>query len=332
MIEVRLLRSFAVIAELGSFTEAARHLHVSQPALSQEIKALEHQLRTPLFVRSAGPTRPTPAGEQLLRHALRVLAAVDDASDAMLGLASARTGRLRVGVVVGGFWDILHPTLRALAAIVPEARFRIRQIPSQDQLAAVRRGDVEVALYRRIAEEPEDGLVITPLRGDPLIAVVAADHPALRPDGTLRLADLAGERFVAFRRVWMPLTYDRCLQACHDAGFTPDIAEHCEDPLTMAFAVAGGAVALTGAGMAGRYPGLAYPPVTPARSIAEVSLAWRHDADNPLLPVFAEQVLAHCGDPVRYWQPDSGPADRHQQVAVTADGTDHDTAEPGRGH
>jgi DNA-binding transcriptional LysR family regulator len=308
VLEVRLLRSFAVVAELGSFTEAARHLHISQPALSQQIKALEHTLRTPLFVRSAGPTRLTPAGEHLLRHAYRVLTAVDDTADAMLGLASGGTGRLRVGVVVGGFWDILHPVLRSLAATLPDARFRVRQIPSQEQLAAVRQGDVEVALYRRIAEEPEDGLVLRPLRDDPLIAVVADGHPALRPDGTINLADLAGEHFVAFRRVWMPLTYDRCLAACHEAGFTPAIAEHCEDPLTLAFAVAGGAVALTGAGQAGRYPGLAYAPVTPARSIAEVSLVWRQDADNPLLPVFVEQVVAHCGDPVRYWRAAYAPS------------------------
>lgn len=308
MIEVRLLRSFAVVAELGSFTEAARRLHVSQPALSQQIKALERQLHTPLFVRAGGPTRPTPAGEQLLRHAHRVLTAVDDAADAMMGLATARTGRLRVGVVIGGFWDILHPVLRALSTTIPEARFRVRQISSQDQLAALRRGDVEVAIYRRTAEESVDGLVITPLRGDPLIAVVAEDHPALRPDGTIRLADLAGERFVAFRRVRMPLTYDRCLQACHEAGFTPNIAEHCEEPLTMALAVAGGAVSLTGAGTAGRLPGLAYAPVTPTTSIAEVSLAWREEADNPLLPIFAAEVIARCGDPVAYWGAPTGAA------------------------
>jgi DNA-binding transcriptional LysR family regulator len=231
-----------------------------------------------------------------------VLTAVDDATDAMMALASARNGRLRVGVVIGGFWDVLHPVLRELSETVPEARFRVRQLASQDQFAALRRGEVEAALYRRTAEESEEGLVLTPLRGDPLIAVVAEDHPALRPDGTVHLADLAGERFVAYRRIRMPLTYDRCLQACHEAGFTPNIAEHCEDPLTMAFAVAGGAVALTGAGTAGRLPGLAYAPVTPARSIAEVSLAWREDADNPLLPLFAAQVMAHCGDPVRYWK------------------------------
>jgi hypothetical protein len=85
--------------------------------------------------------------------------------------------------------------------------------------------------------------------------------------------------------------------------------------MAVAVTVAGGAVALTGAGLAGRYPSLAYPLVTPTRSIAEVSLAWREDADNPLLPVFAERVLALCGDPVAYWQHGrhpSNPPDRHQ--------------------
>ncbi|GAA2049618.1 LysR family transcriptional regulator [Catenulispora yoronensis] len=302
MFEVRLLRSFATIADHGSFTAAARALHLSQPALSQQIKALEHSVRTPLFVRSTTPVRLTPAGEALLRQAYRVLRAVDDAEDAMLGFAAARTGRLRVGVVAGGLYDILHPVLRDLLSALPDARFDVRRFWPQDQLAAVRRDDVDVCVYLRTTEDSEDDLRVLPLRDDHLIAILPEGHPAIRPDGTVRLADLAGERFASFRRRWMPVFYDRCLAACHAAGFMPNILEHCEDPMTMALAVCGGAAALSGAGMASRYPGLVYAPVEPRIAITEIAAVWQPDNENPLLPVFTDRVVAHCGDPVDYWR------------------------------
>lgn len=301
MFEVRLLRSFATIADHGSFTAAARALHLSQPALSQQIKVLEHAVRTPLFVRSTTPVRLTPAGEELLRQAYRVLSAVDDAEDAMLGFATAHAGRLRVGVVAGGLYDILHPVLRHMSAAFPAARFPVRRFWPQDQLPAVRREDVDICLYLRTSEESESDLQVMPLRDDHMIALLPSGHPAVRADGSVHLPDLAGERFTAFRRRWMPIPYDRCLAACHAAGFTPDIAEHCEDPLTMALAVCGGAVALSGAGMAGRYPGLVYAPVEPRTAFTEIAAVWQPGNSNPLLPAFVERVAALCGDPLSYW-------------------------------
>jgi len=135
--------------------------------------------------------------------------------------------------------------------------------------------------------------VSEPLRADRLIALVPNGHPAYR-DGAVELADLAGERFASFRRIWMPRVYDLCLAACHTAGFVPDIREYCDNPMTLALAVVGGAVALSGDGMSGRYPGVHYALTTPATYIADISAVWRPDSDNPLLPLFVSRVVEHC--------------------------------------
>jgi DNA-binding transcriptional LysR family regulator len=293
VLDIRLLRYFAAVAEDGSFTSAARRLHVSQPALSQQIKVLERGLGVPLFVRTCTPVRLTPAGEQLLMHAYRVLRAADDATDAVRRYGAAHTGRLRVGVVIGGLYGILYPVLSGLREAVPDARFPVVQLGSPEQLTAVRRGDVDVALYRRTNQEKTRDLVVRPLRDDLMIAMLRTGHPAVTDSGRVRLADLAGERFVSFRRQSMPLVYDRCLQACHAAGFTPDIQDHCDDPLTLALAVVSGAAALTGAGMAVRFPGVVYALVEPDAPITQIAAVWHPDNANPLLPGFIDRVMAH---------------------------------------
>jgi DNA-binding transcriptional LysR family regulator len=300
VLEIRLLRYFTAVAEDGSFTTAARRLHVSQPALSQQIRVLERSLGAPLFVRSIAPVRLTPAGEQLLPQAYRVLRAAHDAEDAVRMHSAARTGRLRIGVVIGGFYDMLHPVLSELRESVPDARFPVVQMFGRDQLAALRRGDIDVSLYRRTHDEDIADLAVRPLREDLMIAAVREGHPALK-SGRVRLADLARERFVSFRRSSMPLVYDRCLAACHDAGFTPDIQEHCDEPLALALAVVSGAVALSGAGMAVRFPGVVYALVEPEISTTDISVVWHHENTNPLLPDFVNRIEAHSGDQVGFW-------------------------------
>jgi DNA-binding transcriptional LysR family regulator len=94
----------------------------------------------------------------------------------------------------------------------------------------------------------------------------------------------------------MPLVYDRCLQACRDAGFEPRLVNEFDDPLTLALAVgSGGCVALTGAGMANRYPGLWYLPVEPPVSTAVISAVWPDNRVSPLLHPFLEGLKTHVG-------------------------------------
>jgi DNA-binding transcriptional LysR family regulator len=203
---------------------------------------------------------------------------------------------------------MLFPVLSELRESVPDARFPVVQIFGRDQLAALRRGDIDVSLYRRTHEEDIADLAVRPLRDDLMIAAVREGHPALK-SGRVRLAELAGERFVSFRRSSMPLVYDRCLTACHDAGFTPDIQEHCDEPLALALAVVSGAVALSGAGMAVRFPGVVYALVEPEIPTTDISVVWHQENTNPLLPDFVKRIEAHSGDQVGFWSRANGSVD-----------------------
>jgi DNA-binding transcriptional LysR family regulator len=294
LIEVRLLRYFAALAEEHSFTAAARRLHISQPSLSNQIRLMERRLGAPLIVRGSHPLVLTQVGEQVLAGAYRVLRAVDETEQNARAIATGQAGLLRIGFIHGGLYEIMLAALRSLRAELPAARFVPQQLRSEDQLTALRTGDVDVALYRRTHPYPLDGLASRPLRADRLIAVLPEDHPAART-GRVRLTDLAGESFVAFKRHHMPLVYDRCVQACRDAGFEPRIGTEFDDPLTLALAVgSGGHVALTGAGMSNRYPGLRYLPVDPPTFIADISVVWPAGRVSPLLAPFLATLDRHA--------------------------------------
>jgi DNA-binding transcriptional LysR family regulator len=97
--ELYQLRSFAAVAELGHLTRAAERLHVSQPALSAQIKALEDELSVALFERGASGMTLTAAGRQLLPEAERVIAAAQTMKSEALALRGEVTGRIRLGTV-----------------------------------------------------------------------------------------------------------------------------------------------------------------------------------------------------------------------------------------
>ncbi|MHA6762353.1 LysR family transcriptional regulator [Streptacidiphilus sp. PAMC 29251] len=300
--DLRLLRYFVAVAEERSFTAAARRLHVSQPALSQQIKLLERSLDAELLDRSTQPLRLTPAGSEMLTGAYRLLRSVEDVDRTVRATTSGQAGVLRIGTTWGGLYDLLLPALRALRADRPDIQLPVTQLGGRDQLAALRRDEVDVVLHRHTHRDSFDGIERTVLFDDPLIAILPLGHPAGR-SGRVRLADLADERFVMIGRQVKPLVFDRCVQLCREAGFQLDVVDEVLEPMGLALAVASeGVVSLSGAGMANRYPGLDYLLVDPVVGIAEVSAVWLPTCRNALLRPFLDAL-----DPSMYA---FGPATR----------------------
>jgi DNA-binding transcriptional LysR family regulator len=113
-VELYLLRTFVIVAEQGHLTKAAALLHVSQPAVSGQIKALEEQLELKLFERGPGGVRLTKAGEALLPHAKAVVAQVADFRKAAKELEGHLTGKARVGTILDPVGIRLGPLVSAL--------------------------------------------------------------------------------------------------------------------------------------------------------------------------------------------------------------------------
>lgn len=141
------LRSFAAVAELGHLTRAAERVHVSQPALSAQIKALEEELGVRLFQRNPGGMALTRAGERLLEQAEKVLAAAEELKNAAKALRGEIAGRLRIGTV-------LSPELIRLGEFFGRAmeRFPLLELEFHNQVSgeaieAVRDGSLDGSFY-----------------------------------------------------------------------------------------------------------------------------------------------------------------------------------------
>lgn len=145
--ELYQLRSFAAVAELGHLTRAAERLHVSQPALSAQIKALEDELGVALFERGTGGMSLTAAGRRLLPEAERVIAAAQGLRSEALVLQGALSGRLRLGTVADPELTRLAGVLRRAVDLFPLLEIDVHQEISGAAFDKVRDGELDASFY-----------------------------------------------------------------------------------------------------------------------------------------------------------------------------------------
>ncbi|GAA4579130.1 LysR family transcriptional regulator [Micromonospora coerulea] len=201
------MRAFVVVVEQGSLSAAARRLHVSQPALSQTMNALERQLGVQLLTRRSTGVQATDAGLTLLAEARAVLARHDQAVAAVTRHTGAGDSVLRLGIPLELPTDLLSGPLAELATAYPGTRVQARHLSTAAQLAALRAGDIDVGLVREHPIGPDlDAVLVV---AEPLGVLLAAEPAAALagPDG-IRLDALAGLDWVGFPRSGSPAWYD----------------------------------------------------------------------------------------------------------------------------
>jgi len=271
--ELRHLQYFLALAEEQNFSRAAHRLHIAQPSLSQQIRRLEAELETELFDRSSRPIQLTNAGELLLGDARGLVQEMEATAREVRRAGRGEVGRVRIGYSYGGLYDLVLVLLRRLLVASPETNMVIHQLPERDQVPALRTRRVDLVLGR-ITEPTTCDVIVRPLRDERLIAILPTHHP-LATGPTVKLVDLAEERFVMFPRRLEPVVFDNYIQACMSAGFTLRLEHEVSDAQTQALAIAAGlGVGLSGEQLALRFPELVYLPVEPEVSIAKIAALW----------------------------------------------------------
>ncbi len=156
------LRSFVTVAQFGHLTRAAETLHLSQPALSGHIKALEEQFGVTLFERSSTGMALTPAGRRLLTEAARIIDAVQHLQHSAQELRGEPTGNLKLGTVLDPSILRVGDLLVLMRERYPQIEVDLNQVMSSEGLARIRGGTLDASFY--FGARPESDLSAIPLR------------------------------------------------------------------------------------------------------------------------------------------------------------------------
>jgi DNA-binding transcriptional LysR family regulator len=197
-VEIRQLRAFVAIAESGTFTAGALRVHVTQAAISMQIRQLETEIGAKVFVRAPRHVILTEAGEQLLRRARHILREHDAALDEIAELAGAERGRLRIGSASAMvLTEQLPSMLKELRKQHPAAEIAVTSGTSEVLVDQILAGEVDVAFVSL----PVDvrGIKTERLSQDQLVAIASPRHK-LAKQKTISAYTLAGERLILGER------------------------------------------------------------------------------------------------------------------------------------
>jgi DNA-binding transcriptional LysR family regulator len=299
-VELRLLRSFVVVAEELHFSRAAARLHLAQSALSQQVRSLEHELGTLLLDRSTRRVELTPAGARLLEHARRILAAARVAELDLRALARGTAGRVALGFVGTATYDVLPQVARRVSEELPDLELTLRgELLTPALLDGVVDGTFDLALLRPGRAHPD--VRLTPLRTERLVAALPSHHRLAGRD-VLDLGDLAGETFVTHPSGppgsggATSSMHARTLAACERAGFAPAaVLEVGETATLVVFVAAGLGVALVPEPVRSlALAGTTYVPLAEPETI-DLALATRVGDPSAAVARVAEIVVGLTG-------------------------------------
>ncbi|MDD3179884.1 MAG: LysR substrate-binding domain-containing protein [Opitutaceae bacterium] len=282
--ELRHLRYFVAVAGEENVTRAARRLHVSQPALSRQIRDLEDELQVLLLERGAQSVRLTEAGRTFLREARAVLERAEAAVATVRSAASGAHAELHVGYAPSLTVQILPVALRNFQKELPRVRVLLHDLTTEEMLAQLREKKIDLSLMVRPGPKQLRGLRVVELARYPLCVAVAPRHPLARSRSLTR--EQAGrEIFIAYTRADYP-DYHEQLTGLFGAGLR--VAEELDSVTSMIAAVeAGRGVALMPSCLvflAG--PRLKLIPLRPAPEPLVVGAVFRATAPTAALEKF----------------------------------------------
>lgn len=194
-LELRHLRTIRAIHDHGGLARAAEVLNITQSALSHQVRAMEDQAGTALFLRQTKPMRLSPAGMRLLALARQVLPLVEAAESEMRGVSQGRVGRMHIAMECHACFNWLLPALDQFRQLWPQVDIDVRAGLAFTALPALTRGDADLV----ISSDPEElpGVGFEPLFDYHPLLAVPATHPLAGRD-SVEPADLATETLIAY--------------------------------------------------------------------------------------------------------------------------------------
>jgi DNA-binding transcriptional LysR family regulator len=191
-ITLRQMRVFTAVARSGSFTRAARELHLTQPAVSQQIKLLEQEAGLPLFEHIGRTIHVTAAGQELLRYATQVTDLLREAGETLAAIRGLKRGVLKLGAVSTAKY-FAPSLLSAFAPAYPDVTIRFSVGNREEVIKLLAANEIDLAIMGRPPREL--ATIAAPFAKHPLVIIASPDHPLAKKRRIL-LKQLASESFV----------------------------------------------------------------------------------------------------------------------------------------
>lgn len=236
------LRTLITIADLGSFAEAARVLHLAPPTVSLHVADLEALVGAPLLVRKRGEVRASGVGEALIERARRLLADADEAMDLVQRQVQGLAGRVRLGASTGAIAHLLPQALEVLGQHHPSIDVQVQVLTSQEAMSRLASGALDIGLVA-LPLGALRGVTVLPWRRDPVMAFVPsawtlprritprwlASQPLILNDAGTSLSRLSSEWFALageHPKARIQLNYNDAIKSLVAAGYGATLLPH----------------------------------------------------------------------------------------------------------
>ena len=292
--ELRHVRSFLSLAKTLNFSRTAEIVHLSQPALSLQIQALENEIGVKLFERDRRKTVLTAAGVAFQREAISGLAQLEQAIQNARLAAQGKIGVVRLGFVSTAGNYLVPKLINKYRALNPLVEFSLRNVLTADQGPMLEEGSLDLGFLRMpFATGPN--LEVAPIHQEEFVLVVPSSHALARKSG-VRLRETAYETYVLYDRPHAPGFHDFVLGILNRTGVTPAVSQVAGEMPTLISLVASGA-------------GISLLPASAVKSsradvvgckvldkipISEIALVWRKKAAPAVVEQFKKFVLANA--------------------------------------
>ncbi|MGE8589789.1 MAG: LysR substrate-binding domain-containing protein [Alcaligenes sp.] len=300
--DFRQLRYFVAVAEELSFSAAARRLHVSQPPLSLQIKALETELGAVLLDRDKRNVALTTAGALFLEQARRALGNLDRAAEVVRLASQGEAGEIRIAFTASVPMAEAFPrVVQTFRSSHPAARADLIHMSTGQQLQALADKSIDVGFLRpSLLFCPPPNIQTLDLWTDRLVAVLPAWHALAATQSPLPMAALSDEPFILFPRGLGCGLFEHVMVLASRAGFAPRLMQEAREGATIVGLVAAGmgisvlpdTYARTG------IPGVVYRNLDTPDATSRLLLAYRRDDAAPLLQRFVDVVRPNAGTAV----------------------------------
>jgi DNA-binding transcriptional LysR family regulator len=287
--ELRHLRYFCAVAQHLNYSEAARRLHVAQPAISQTILDLEDEIEVKLLHRTRRSVQLTAAGTTFLREAEDILRRAAEARRQAQRTARGEVGSLGIGFFGTAAAPILPALVQSYRGKFPDVELQLYEMNPDQQLAAFDEGRIDLGFSRPLPldrkSEFEEEVVYT----DTLSVALPEFHPFAK-QAVVHLKNLAAEPFVQFHRKGAPGLFDEVTACCRRAGFSPRVVSEPNFMATVMTLVESG----LGISLIPRCvrslnrPHVAIRSISPKSASIPLCVAWRKSANSPPLAAFLD--------------------------------------------